>query len=134
LAFLAANSAKLIAGLPSSTGVAGDTSDSLVVVVRLLDTVNAIIQSLRYDVFIHPLGVNRVIVTLYVPALLVSSALILWQLIRTPGVPGQRPGARRAALRKQPGFPLPGRSARTEPGSPRPSRASSMIRSCLLVA
>ena len=56
----------------------------LVVVVGLLDTVNAIIQSMRYDVFIHPLGVNWVIVTLYVPALLVSSALILWQLIRSP--------------------------------------------------
>lgn len=56
----------------------------LVVVVGLLDTGNAIIQSMRYDVFIHPLGVNWVIVTLYVPALLVSSALILWQLIRSP--------------------------------------------------
>jgi len=56
----------------------------LVVVVGLLDTVNAIIQSLRYDVFIHALGVNWVIVTAYVPALLVSSALIFWQLTRSP--------------------------------------------------
>ena len=56
----------------------------LVVVVGLLDTVNAVIQSLRYDVFIHPLGVNWVIVTCYVPALLVSSVLILWQLVRSP--------------------------------------------------
>jgi hypothetical protein len=56
----------------------------LVVVVGLLDTINAIIQSLRYDVFVHVLGVNWVIVTIYVPALLVSSALIFWQLTRSP--------------------------------------------------
>lgn len=56
----------------------------LVVVVGLLDTVNAIIQSLRYNVFVHALGVNWVIVTSYVPALLVSSALIFWQLTRSP--------------------------------------------------
>ena len=55
-----------------------------VLVVGLGDTVNAIIQSMRYSVFTHPLGVNWVIVTIYVPALLVSSALILWQLIRSP--------------------------------------------------
>ena len=48
------------------------------------DTVNAIIQSMRYSVFTHPLGVNWVIVTICVPALLVSSALILWQLIGSP--------------------------------------------------
>ena len=48
------------------------------------DTINAIIQSMRYSVFNHPLGVNWVIVTIYVPALLVSSALILWQLLRSP--------------------------------------------------
>jgi hypothetical protein len=56
----------------------------LVVVVGLLDTINAIIQSLRYNVFVHALGVNWVIVTIYVPALLVSSALIFWQLTRSP--------------------------------------------------
>lgn len=56
----------------------------VVVVVGLLDTINAIIQSLRYDVFVYALGVNWVIVTIYVPALLVSSALIFWQLTRSP--------------------------------------------------
>lgn len=56
----------------------------LVVLVGMSDTINAIIQSMRYDVFTHPLGVNWVIVTTYVPALLVSSVLILWQLIRSP--------------------------------------------------
>ncbi len=56
----------------------------LVVTVGMLDTINAIIQSMRYDVFTHALGVNWVIVTIYVPALLVSSALILWQLVRSP--------------------------------------------------
>ena len=50
----------------------------------MADTINAIIQSLRYDVFTHALGVNWVIVTIYVPALLVSSALMLWQLLRAP--------------------------------------------------
>ena len=56
----------------------------LVVVVGMADTINAIIQSMRYGVFTHALGVNWIIVTTYVPALLVSSALILWQLIRPP--------------------------------------------------
>jgi hypothetical protein len=51
-------------------------------VVGLGDTVNAIIESLRYNVFVHSLGVNWVIVTIYVPALLVSSYLILLQLLR----------------------------------------------------
>ena len=47
--------------------------------VGMIDTVNAIIQSVRYSVFDYPLGVNWVIVTIYVPALLVSSLLIvLW--------------------------------------------------------
>ena len=55
-----------------------------VVVVGGADTINAIIQSMRYNVFVHPLGVNWVIVTIYVPALLVSSALIIWQLVRSP--------------------------------------------------
>src|SRR5437870_11974937 len=53
----------------------------LCVVVGMLDTVNAIIQSLRFDVFTYALGVNWVIVTIYVPALLVSSLLIFMQLL-----------------------------------------------------
>ena len=55
-----------------------------VLVVGMADTINAIIQSMRYSVFNHALGVNWVIVTIYVPAPLVSSALILWQLLRSP--------------------------------------------------
>ena len=58
----------------------------LCVVVGMLDTVNAIIQSVRYNVFTYSLGVNWVIVAIYVPALLVSSALIFLQLLR-PRVP-----------------------------------------------
>ena len=50
--------------------------------VGLLDTVNAIIESMRYSVFTHALGVNWVIVTMYVPALLVSTVLIFIQLRR----------------------------------------------------
>jgi hypothetical protein len=50
--------------------------------VGMLDTVNAIIQSMRYSVFTHGLGFNWVIVTMYVPALLVSSVLIFIQLRR----------------------------------------------------
>lgn len=46
------------------------------------DTANAIVQSVRYSVFNYPLGVNWVIVTAYVPALLVSSVLILIYLVR----------------------------------------------------
>ena len=53
----------------------------------MLDTVNAIIQSLRYDVFTYPLGVNWLIVAVYVPALLVSTALIVVQLLRRRGHP-----------------------------------------------
>ena len=45
----------------------------LCVIVGLLDTVNAIVQSVRFSVFTYALGVNWVIVTIYVPALLVSS-------------------------------------------------------------
>jgi hypothetical protein len=51
------------------------------VTVGMLDTVNAIIQSIRFSVFDHALGVNWVIVTVYVPALLVSSLLIYMQLL-----------------------------------------------------
>jgi hypothetical protein len=50
--------------------------------VGLLDTVNAIIQSMRFSVFTHGLGFNWVIVTTYVPALLVSSVLIFIHLRR----------------------------------------------------
>lgn len=54
----------------------------LFVVVGLVDTVNAIIESMRFSVFNLPLGVNWVIVTSYVPALLVSTVMILIQLRR----------------------------------------------------
>ena len=56
----------------------------LCVVVGMLDTVNAIVQSMRVSVFTYPLGVNWVIVAMYVPALLVSSLLIFMQLRRSP--------------------------------------------------
>jgi hypothetical protein len=56
----------------------------LFLLVGLADTVNAIIQSMRYSVFNDTLGVNWVIVTSYVPALLVTSVLILIQLRRPP--------------------------------------------------
>ncbi len=56
----------------------------LFVVIGLLDTVNAIVQSMRVSVFNYPLGVNWVIVAIYVPALLVSSFLIFMQLLRSP--------------------------------------------------
>jgi len=52
------------------------------VVVGLLDTANAVVQSLRFSVFDDPLGVNWVIVTAYVPVLLVSSYLIIVELLR----------------------------------------------------
>ena len=54
----------------------------LCVVIGMLDTVNAIIQSMRDSVFSYALGVNWVIVAVYVPALLVSSLLIFMQLLR----------------------------------------------------
>jgi len=54
----------------------------VVLAVGMLDTINAIIQSMRFSVFDHALGVNWVIVTMYVPALLVSSVLIFIQLRR----------------------------------------------------
>jgi hypothetical protein len=53
----------------------------LLLIVGTLDTVNAIVQSMRFSVFTYALGVNWVIVTIYVPALLVSSVLILIQLL-----------------------------------------------------
>jgi hypothetical protein len=54
----------------------------LCLILGMLDTVNAIIQSVRDSVFTYPLGLNWVIVTVYVPALLVSSLLIFIQLLR----------------------------------------------------
>jgi hypothetical protein len=48
------------------------------------------VQSVRFDVFTYPLGVNWVIVTSYVPALLVSSLLILRHLLR-PAAEATRP-------------------------------------------
>jgi hypothetical protein len=67
----------------------------LCVTVGMIDTVNAIIQSLRFSVFTDPLGVNWVIVTMYVPALLVSSLLIFMKLLgpsntEATGVPAAR--------------------------------------------
>src|SRR6266508_3714849 len=53
----------------------------LCMIVGNLDTLNAIIQSVRYNVFSYALGLNWVIVTIYVPALLVSSLLIFMQLL-----------------------------------------------------
>ncbi len=47
----------------------------------MVDTVNAIIQSVRYSVFDYPIGVNWVIVTIQVPVLLVSSLLIVLRLV-----------------------------------------------------
>jgi hypothetical protein len=51
------------------------------VVVGTLDTANAIVQSVRYDVFHQPLGVSWVVVTLYVPALVVSMVLVVVTLL-----------------------------------------------------
>ncbi len=54
----------------------------LCIVVGAADTVNAIIQSMRDSGFTYALGVNWVVVTMYVPALLVSSVLIVILLLR----------------------------------------------------
>jgi hypothetical protein len=59
----------------------------VVLVVGGLDTVNAIVWSARDDVFPHALGVNWVIVTLYVPALLVSTVLAVVELVRRRPAP-----------------------------------------------
>jgi hypothetical protein len=58
--------------------------------------VNAINQSVRYNSSRRALGENWVIVTLYVPALVVSSALILMQFFAPTVLPqggheGERP-------------------------------------------
>jgi len=60
----------------------------LFLAVATVDTINAIVQSMRYSVFNDALGVNWVIVTSYVPALLVSSVLIFIQLRRPAGSAG----------------------------------------------
>lgn len=57
----------------------------LCVTVGMLDTVNAIIQSMRYSIFAYALGINWVIVTIYVPALIVSSVLIFRLLLKREG-------------------------------------------------
>jgi hypothetical protein len=57
----------------------------LTIVVGTVDTVNAIIQSVRDSVFTYAIGFNWVIVTAYVPALLVSSLLIVLILVRREG-------------------------------------------------
>ncbi len=54
----------------------------LCAIVGALDTVNAIVQSVRGSVFTYALGVNWVIVVMFVPALIVSSVLIFMQLLR----------------------------------------------------
>jgi hypothetical protein len=54
----------------------------LVLIVGTADTVNAIVQSTLDSVFNYPLGINWLIVTLYVPALIVSSVLILIYLLK----------------------------------------------------
>jgi len=54
----------------------------LFVAIGLIDTANAVVQSMRFHVFDEPLGVNWVIVTAYVPALLVSSYVIIVELLR----------------------------------------------------
>src|SRR5262245_2254219 len=64
----------------------------LCISVGMLDTVNAIIQSVRDSIFTYALGVNWVIVTLYVPALLVSSLLIFMQLLRPRRSPQDKKG------------------------------------------
>jgi hypothetical protein len=63
----------------------------LVLVVGTIDTTNAVIQSTVDNVFSFPIGVNWVIVTTYVPALLVSSLLILIVLLRRDQETGATP-------------------------------------------
>jgi len=57
--------------------------------VGTLDTLNAIVQSVRYNVFTYALGVNWLIVSVYVPALLVSSVLIFRLLLSPNRSPSQ---------------------------------------------
>jgi hypothetical protein len=62
----------------------------LLMVVATADTANAIVQSMKDHVFGYALGVNWVIVTLYVPALLVSSLLIVIRLLTPDHAPARR--------------------------------------------
>src|SRR5262245_28519881 len=57
------------------------------VVVALLDTANAVAESLRLGVFDEPLGMNWVIVTAYMPALFFCSYLIFVELLRARRTP-----------------------------------------------
>ena len=61
----------------------------LCLIVGMLDTVNAIVQSVRDSVFTYSLGVNWVIVAIYVPALLVSSLLIFMRLLSPNRAPAE---------------------------------------------
>src|SRR5450432_3172698 len=61
----------------------------LCIVVGMVDTLNAIIQSVRDSVFTYLLGLNWVIVAIYVPALLVSALLIFMQLLGPNRAPGK---------------------------------------------
>jgi hypothetical protein len=63
----------------------------LCVSVGMLDTINAIVQSVRDSVFTYPLGVNWLIVAVYVPALLVSSLLIFMRLLSPDRSPSENP-------------------------------------------
>lgn len=60
----------------------------LCVGVGMLDTINAIIQSMRINVFTYAIGLNWVIVTMVVPALLVSSLLIFMRLLNRNRIAG----------------------------------------------
>jgi hypothetical protein len=72
----------LVAAVALRTRFAGAIALTWVfIVVGMIDTVNAIVQSLRFNVFVYPLGVNWMIVTVYVPALLVSAVLVIVQLL-----------------------------------------------------
>lgn len=50
--------------------------------VGMLDAVNAAVQSVRYDVFGLPMGVNWLIVAMYVPALVVTGLVIFYLLLK----------------------------------------------------
>jgi len=75
-------SSRCVTRMPAAIGLVW-----LFLLVGTLDTLNAIVQSIRFDVFSYALGLNWVIVTAYVPALLVSSLLILTQLLRPAKAP-----------------------------------------------
>jgi hypothetical protein len=54
----------------------------LVLLVRTADTLNTIIQSVRFSGFPHPLGIHWISVTTYVAALSMSSVLICTYLLK----------------------------------------------------